>query len=463
MSDSITATPGREPREPAPGAGLSTEPGTLKRLALRGSLFEIAGLGASMAVRLGGNMVVSRLLFPSAFGLMALVTVFMQGLVMLSDMGIEPAVIQSERGDEVAYLDTAWTIQALRGLVLYAVVLLLAWPMAMLYQEPQLFGLMCVGSLALVVQGLSSTSFYTLRRKLQVGTINLIELGAQLTSLVVMVVWAWKWPSVWTLVGGHLVAYVFKAVASHAIAVGYRNRFRMDPRARQAIVHFGKWVFGSSAFYFLGRQADRLLLARFLGVADLGVYSIAVLLSEAIAGVITRLAQGVLFPILSRVHVEGPARVRALYYRARLPLDALALPVLGVLTALGPWLIHVLYDSRYAAAGWILQAFAVRVAMSCLLAPCETLLISMGLSRYSFYLNLARFVWVLLGVPLGWYAGGMRGIVLAVAASEVPVFFVLWPASRAQGMLRLLLELRALGMFAGGVLVGWLLSGILHT
>jgi O-antigen/teichoic acid export membrane protein len=412
-----------EPRPPSPIDGK----GALKRLALRGSAFEFLGYGTSMVLRLGTNVVMSRLLFPDAFGLAALVMIFTQGLIMLSDVGIEPAVIQSEHGDEVGFLNTAWTMQAIRGIVLYVIVLALAWPFAVLYREPQLFGLTCVAAIGLVLQGFTSTSILTLRRRLSIGTINAIEIASQVAAIAVMIPWAFLRPSVWPLVGGHVVSCLFKLVASHFLEVGYRNRFARDPAARKAIVHFGKWVFLSSAFFFLGRQADRLILGRLLSVAELGIYSIAVLLGEAGSTVATRIAHGVLFPVLSRVRLEGQERLRQVYYRARLFLDALFLPALGLLTMLAPWLIHLVYDRRYEAAGWMLQFFAVRVAMYCVLTPCETLLVALGMSRYGFYQNAVRLAWMAAVVPVAWHFLGLRGIVWAVTTSEVPLFLVLWP------------------------------------
>ncbi len=441
---------------------LSAAKGGLRQLAVRGSLFEVLGYGTALVIRLGSNMVMSRLLFPRAFGLMALVSIFIQGLGMLSDVGVEPAVIQNSRGDEPSFLNTAWTIQVVRGLLLFGAVLLLAWPLAALYREPQLFPLSCACALSVVLGGFTSTAFMTLRRRLAIGKLTFIELGSQVAGLVVMIPWAYFHPTVWALVGGTLASSGVKAAVSHVVEVGYRNRLGVDLEARKAIAHFGKWIFGSSAFYFIGRQADRLLLGRYLGVAELGIYSIAFLLSESIGNAVTRITHGVLYPVFSRVRAEGEVRLRDVYYRSRLALDGLSLPALGMLTVLGPWVVHLLYDKRYAEAGWMLQAFALRVAMICVLTPCETCLFSMGLTRYGMYQNVARLVWIVIAVPTGWHFFGLRGVVFAATLSELPLFGVLWPAFRSVRMLRPVLELRAAGFYIAGIAIGWLFATALH-
>jgi hypothetical protein len=82
-----------------------------------------------------GNLILTRLLFPEAFGLMALVQVFLSGLQMFSDIGIQTSVIRSKRGEDPAFLDTAWTVQVLRGGLLWLGCLGIAGPAAAFYEE----------------------------------------------------------------------------------------------------------------------------------------------------------------------------------------------------------------------------------------------------------------------------------------------------------------------------------------
>ena len=95
--------------------------GSLGQRVLRSSVVTIAGYGFNQVVRLGSNLILTRLLFPEAFGLMALVNVFMMGVVLLSDLGISQSVMQSKRGDDPVFLDTAWTVQIVRGSILTVV------------------------------------------------------------------------------------------------------------------------------------------------------------------------------------------------------------------------------------------------------------------------------------------------------------------------------------------------------
>src|SRR5258708_38763796 len=113
-------------------------PRSLEKRLVRGSVWALVGHGGSQVLRLAGNLVLWRALYAEAFGLMAIVNVFMLGLWMFSDVGIGPSIIQNERGDDPKYLHTAWTIQVVRGFALFAIAALASVPLARFYHEPAL-------------------------------------------------------------------------------------------------------------------------------------------------------------------------------------------------------------------------------------------------------------------------------------------------------------------------------------
>ena len=93
----------------------------------------VAPMGVGVALRLGTNIVLARLLAPEIFGLMLVVNMLRTGTELLSDIGIGQSVVRSKREPDHAFLDTAFTIQLLRGAVLTLVMVALAYPLAVLY------------------------------------------------------------------------------------------------------------------------------------------------------------------------------------------------------------------------------------------------------------------------------------------------------------------------------------------
>jgi O-antigen/teichoic acid export membrane protein len=160
----------------------------------------VAGFGGAQVLRLASNLILARLLFPEAFGLMAIVSVIIQGLMQFSDVGVSPAIMQSKRGDDPAFLNTAWTIQALRGVGLWLVACALAWPVAVIYDAPLLMQLLPVAGLSLLITGFNPTALDTAKRHLRWGRVTAIEFAVQITGIVAAVALAWWWQSVWALV-----------------------------------------------------------------------------------------------------------------------------------------------------------------------------------------------------------------------------------------------------------------------
>ena len=355
--------------------------------------------------------------FPEAYGLTAIVTVFMVALGMLTDVGLKDSIISNERGDELDFLNTAWTIQVIRGFILWAAAI---WRSRL----PVSWNLPPTPTLpddlwSRVVRDGDPRRFrrdeapYPRPSRAPRGPLLVVEVSAKVVSMVVMFVWARLSPTVWALIAGGMTQAVLEVTGSHLLPAGYNNRFRWDKTAAKTITNFGKWIFGSSLFTFLAGEGDRILLGRFLTMGTLGIYSVAGMLSTAVGQIVNRLTFSVFFGVFSQVARERPAEVGRHYYAARFKLDLLAMPALGAVAVLGPNIISILYDPRYHAAGWMLQFLCVRVGLQCMLYPCGVCLIALGHPALPPGGEcLSRFVAVWATIPLGWHLGGINGVAL---------------------------------------------------
>jgi len=331
---------------------------SLRSKLARGSLWAVVGHGGSQLLRLAGNLVLWRLLYAEAFGLMAIVNVFMQGLTMFSDVGIGPSIVQSKRGDESEYLNTAWTIQVMRGFTLFAVAAVAAVPVANFYHQPQLAALIPVVSLGSILAGFNSTKLFTVTRQITLGRLTATDLLSQAVGLVVMVLWALTSRSIWALAIGGVVANFARLGLSHALLPGITNRFCWNKADATALLHFGRWIFMSTLLTFVAMQSDRLIFGKLVSMSMLGVYSVATIWSTFPTQILGHVFQSVMFPMLSRVHNEN-ADVPSAYRNARAPWLIAAGWLTACLVSGGPTLIRFLYDERAEAAGGILQILSV--------------------------------------------------------------------------------------------------------
>lgn len=447
--------------EPTAAAEVPAPPekGHLRERLLRGSIFEISGYGVQQVVRLGSNLVLTRLLFPAAFGLATLVFTVLAGLSLIAETGFGPCVIQSKRGDEPDFLNTVFTIHVVRGLTLTAIMVVGAKPTAWVFHLPQLENLLYIGSLQLLFNGFHATSVLSLRRHLRFGWNNVLDLGQQLVTIAVMLLIARARPVPAALVVGGIVGQFFYGIATHLLPVGYRNRFRWDKEAARELATFGRWVVGSSAAAFLGAQSDRLLLGRFLGAAWLGVYGIALNLTDAIGSLAFRVTTGVLYPGLSQVARDPNRDFPRFYSRLRLRLDLMSMSATGFLAGSGAWVVHALWDARYESAAWIVQILCLRQALSCLVSPPEWALIAQGLTRYSFWRSIFRLFANIVLIPIGWRFWGATGVIWATSISELVAGIPVWAKARSLNILKLHRELVPIAIFVIAFAAG---RGLVH-
>jgi O-antigen/teichoic acid export membrane protein len=447
--------------ESAPGA---TQPsGGLARRALSASAIEVTTYGLAQIIRLGSSLILTRILFPEAFGIMTMLSVVLYGLHMLSDVGIMQAVVRSEHGAEPKFLHTAFTMQAMRGVGLWGIASLLAWPISYFFHEPQLMWLLPLGALGSVLYGLSSMKLCLMRREVNPLPIALNELASQVLGVVATVCFAYYLElGVLSLVLGTLVNSVIHTLGSHLVRHPHKDRFGVDPAARKEILQFGQWIFASSAVTLVAGRGDQFLLGNLLGATNLGLYNLALTLADAPDALAQRVVGGVLYPLYAKIFNERPGDLPSAYFRSRLAFDSLVHTALGGLYAVAPWLIKVLYDPRYEAAYPMLQILALRTALGLMATPCETALTARGLSVYGFRRNLFVALGVVAFLPLGYWLAGAQGVLWGTVLSRFAGLLAVWPAAREHGILRLWRELLVVAFLGAGYLLGagflWLLQ-----
>lgn len=400
---------------------------SLKQVAIRGMVWTIASYGAGQMLRFASNLILSRVLFPEVFGLMALVYVFITGLNLFSDLGIAPSIVQSKRGDDPKFLNTAWTLQILRGFVIWMGSFVLAWPVAQFYAEPRLTWLLPIVGFSGFLGFCNSTSLITLNRQMAFAHLTIFNLVMQVVSAAVVTVWALIHPSIWALVGGNLVWSVLQLVSSHILGArlhlpGMPNRLTWDRESLKELFSFGRWIFFSTATTFLASQADRLILGKLFSFSLLGVYGIAFALSEIPRQVLLVLSEKVFFPAMSRVADLPRAEFREKIRRNRDPILLLSAVGVTLLATTGDLLIRWLYDDRYQEAAWMLPILAVGIWANVLSQTIDSALFSIGKPSYIGIANLVRCIFIVVSLPLGFYWLGVPGAVIAIALNDVPFY-----------------------------------------
>lgn len=437
---------------------------TLRRRVLDAAGWSLAGYALSQTIRFGSNLLMTRLLAPEMFGVMAVAFMLLAGLAMFSDVGLRQNVVQSRRGTDAAFLNTAWTVQIVRGalialaalgasLFLFAANRLGMLPAHSAYAAAGLPQVIAALSAVAVISGFDSTKVFEASRGLSLGRVTQLEILSQLIGLAGMLAWAAVDRSIWALVAGAVGSALARALLSHAWLPGTANAWQWEAPALREILRLGKWIFASSILGFLVNQGDRLILGGLLGAAELGVYAIAFLIFNSVEMVLMRIIDGVAYPAMSEVARLRPASLKAAYYRFHVPIASFTYFCAGGLMAGGAELIALLYDRRYGEAGWMLEVLAVAL----LTAPFRFAalnFLALGMARAHTAIVAIRAIALFALVPAGFHLFGLHGalwgIVAAYFSAIPPVVF----QQVRHGLFDLRRELFVLPAIPAGLVLG---------
>lgn len=389
----------------------------LKGRSRRATFWTFVGFGANNSLRLISNLILTRLLSPEIFGLMALAQVFLQGIRMLSDVGTNASIIRSDRGEDPAFLNTAWTVQVIRGGLIAAVVCLLAWPIARLYDQSILFPIMCTLALTPILSGFNSVSLATVNRKLMLRQSTLAGVVSRCVTVTVTIVFAWLLESVWALVIGALTGAILQLAITHLILPPFRHRLMLERSALKDIIRFGRWILVGTAFTFLADKGQQAIYGLVVPVEMLGQIAIAVLLASIPAALVTRLLQQVVFPSFAEVRRTRPEDLPRVLRRVRLAVAGTTFPVYFTLSFFAQPLVDLLYDDRYATAGVFLALTTLNGAITMLARPYQSMLLADGRSDLHALLMFISAALGTLGIILGYEISGIVGSFVGVGVA----------------------------------------------
>ena len=388
----------------------------------------ILSFGTAQALRFGSNLVLTRLLFPEAFGLMAIVSVVLSGMNMFSNMGTGPSIMRSPRGDDPLFLDTAWVLQIGRGFVLWLVALAGARPLAAFYNEPSLAWLLPLAAIALLFEGIRSTRLETENRHLRMGRIMSIDVAAQAVTFLAGIILAAIYREVWTLPVAGILGSATRFLLSWTILPGHANRLRFDRTAASELVGFGKWIFFSTIAGFFVMQSDRLVLGTFLSMGSLGIYNIGYFLGSFVSLAAGMVCTRMLMPFYRETMANSTSEGTRKIQRLRALFTATMFLPVAMLAAFGVPITELLFDPRFANAGIVAALLACVQIPHLIIMTYDQAALAAGDSRNFFLLVLARAILqisgLIIGIQLGGLAGAIAGQGAAVVLSYVPVVWL---------------------------------------
>lgn len=354
---------------------MNSDRATLLGKAMRAFKWNVLGVAARIFLQFGAMVALARLIDPAGFGFFG-GSLLVYGLaVLMADLGLGMALVQ--RGELTEDIRrTAWGHLLLSHAAVAAGVYWGAPWFAALLDAPDLQDGIRVMALAILITAFVVLPTAELRRRIDFRRMQMAQVtgyfaGFVLTAIPLAIL---GWGG-WSLVVALLVQQtVMAAICIHAAPQPLRPRWARLPAGLPA---FGLRVVGSNMANWVTENLDNLLIARFKGLAALGVYSVSYSLARTPVNHVVNTIQQVVFATSSRVQSDDDSLSRG-YLALFKAVGLVTLPVFFGAAIVADSVIAGLYGARWSEAGPVFAALCVAMPFHALMAVAGPILWGRG-------------------------------------------------------------------------------------
>lgn len=362
------------------------------------ALARYSGIIISIAI----GAVLARLLTPEEFGIVALVTVFVSFFNLLSDFGLGPAVVQNQLLDDKDVY-SIFSFSILLGLLLSGLFFLAAPLIAGFYNEPELINVSRLLSLAILFYSLQIIPKALFQKALKFKQIGLITVSVQLFSGIIAIALAYKGFSYYALVvqsilvsGISLIIFYFLK----PVKIAWRIQFS----AIRKIIRFSSFQFMFNFINYFSRNADNILIGKFLGSAPLGYYDKSYRLMMMPVQNLTHVITPVLMPVLSK-YQDDKNFVFSSYLKVVKLLATIGFPLSVFLYFAAGDIIRILYGPQWTQSIPVFELLALTVGIQMVLSSSGSLFQTLNRTDLLFVSGFLSAITMVGGICYGIFIG----------------------------------------------------------
>ncbi len=389
----------------------SENEGSVVQKTLRGSVWLLVLRFSDQILRFAKTVILARLLSPNDFGLFGISLMVISILDSFSQTGFQQALIQKKE-DIKEYLNTAWAIQFLRGLLLGALLFSLAPFAADFFSAKEASLIIKFLALTVVLQGAFNVGLVYLQKDLQMRKYFVYQFSGSVLEFLGTLIVALLWPSVWALVFGLLIGNFLRLVISYFIHP-YIPSFKINFNKAKELLNFGKWILGSNIIGFFILQGDSLFIGKFLGLASLGFYQ----MSSKIASFLnTEIISGALFPAYSKAQNNFESLKKA--YLKSIKISAfIFVPIAGGIFSVAYDIINFLIGQKWTLSVEPLKIMVWSSLFWGVVTMTAPLLQAVGKPQLETFWNGIRLIFLFILIYPFIVLYGVSGAALAVLVS----------------------------------------------
>lgn len=383
----------------------------------------ISWSGFSQAIRLllqlGITIILTRLLTPNDFGLLAMVVVFTNLVMVFRDFGLTAAIVQ-RKGLTEEHLSSSFWINVSTGLLLALLLVILAPEISYFYGENRL---------NLIIMALASTFFISsfgivqtalLTKELNFKPLAILETLTVVISGTVAVIFAFSGFGVWSLVWQQIISSFVTVIFLWKFC-GWRPKMLFEWQRIKELLGFGLNLTGFSFVNYFNRNLDNLFIGKFLGSVSLGIYNLAYQILLFPLNNISSVIGRVMFPSLSSLQ-DDKDKTCSIYIRATRYISVITFPLMMGLFVVAFQFIRVIFGSQWERSIFLVQILTIVALIQSIGATVGWIYQSQGRTDimfrwgiFSTIINITAFI-----VGLRW---NVEGVTISYAIASLVLLF----------------------------------------
>lgn len=340
-----------------------------------------SGLVVSLVV----SMILARLLSPDEYGVVAIATVFTQFLSMFCTMGIAPAIIHRDDLDE-ADLNNIYTFSLIIGVLLSVSFFILSWPISFLYDNGQLTSVCQILSIQLFFSAANMVPNALMNKNRRFKEIAKRTLLLQLISCTLAIIAAFGGMGVYSL----LISPVLTSIGIFL----FNKKYYTVHVCKNITFEPLKKVFSFAAYEFLfefvnyfSRNLDKLIIGKYMSVAELGYYEKSYRLMQLPMNNVTAVVNPILQPVLSNLK-ENPRNIAIEYNKIVRLLSTISFPLGAMLSFCATELIHIFYGDNWDLAIPTFSILSLSLPLQMIQSTSGSIFLAAGDAKGQFWVGI---------------------------------------------------------------------------
>ena len=397
---------------------------SLKKQAIGGVKWTTTSSVVNTLIQLIQLAILTRLLSPSDFGLMALVMVVIGFSQIFIDMGVSNAIIYKQEVTSKQLSSLYW-LNIIIGFLFFFLIVFSAPIISNFYNNEKLTPLIKLVAITFLIKPFGQQFMVLLQKNLRFNAIAKTDMITKFISFVVVVTMAYKNFGVYSLAFGTIIFSFFSTMGY--ILYGrklHRPKFYLKISGLNEYISFGLFQMGERIIQYFAGQFDTILIGKLLGIEVLGIYNVAKSLVSKPAAVINPVITKVTFPLMSVVN-NDISKLKSIFLKVINYLSFVNIPVYFLLAVLAKPIVLLMFGSKWIEAVPIIQILSVVFILRSIGNPAGSLLLSRGKANIAFYWNLLTFILFPIFIIIGTH-WGIIGVTFGILCIYIVIFLPNW-------------------------------------